>query len=350
MSYSALSKLGEFLSRQSTFQFIFSFEDIETIMGEKLPLNARKAHWWSNIQKSKRAQMWLSAGYMTIHTQKNLHQTVPCIEFIKINEKEKELLQKENSILHRVAYFLKENDVIVIISFLIMVITTVITINQAMTGFDNVTPQKPEISLTYDEQMRSIYAEIKLDLKHRNQQSAANEIINLVERGNTEYRSRNYELAGRLFEKAVEIGGSGIDFSLYFDKCIKNHYTAKINLAYMLRRNEYHSYAYEVENLLVDAINSNDAAAYINYALLLTEKNEWEQADLMISKVGQAVDLSEAVNFWESLMSKEYPEGYLVMGWLLRYKLIQRDSMTFIELFDIARESYDLPDWIYERA
>lgn len=61
-----LDKLTEYLKEQSKDTIMLSFAEIEEILGEELPVKAKKEQrWWWNIKDSKKAQAWMNCGYYT---------------------------------------------------------------------------------------------------------------------------------------------------------------------------------------------------------------------------------------------------------------------------------------------
>ena len=56
--------LGEFLRQQSNDRVPMTFDDVERIIGEKLPRSASDhREWWANDSTHVNAQVWLTAGF-----------------------------------------------------------------------------------------------------------------------------------------------------------------------------------------------------------------------------------------------------------------------------------------------
>ena len=59
-----LHKLSDFLQAEGQNQITLTFSQIEVIIGEKLPLDAKnKSSWWYNKKNSKRASTWMTHSY-----------------------------------------------------------------------------------------------------------------------------------------------------------------------------------------------------------------------------------------------------------------------------------------------
>lgn len=63
---SKYQRLLEYLQRSDRSEVSFTFGEIETLLGEKLPASARKNRgWWSNRSKGAlQATSWMQAGYL----------------------------------------------------------------------------------------------------------------------------------------------------------------------------------------------------------------------------------------------------------------------------------------------
>lgn len=61
-----LYKLGLYLQQSKKDQEYLTFDEIEKIIRTTLPDKAKTPHWWHNISRRKRAQIWLSHGFRTI--------------------------------------------------------------------------------------------------------------------------------------------------------------------------------------------------------------------------------------------------------------------------------------------
>lgn len=87
-------------------------------------------------------------------------------------------------------------------------------------------------------------------------------VKNLINTGITRYNNEEFSYAGALFEQAIKEGDEGV--------------TARNNLSFMIRRHEYVSKDYELDDLLEQCRESGGAFALINYAMYLVSLNEWE--------------------------------------------------------------------------
>lgn len=58
-------RLAAFLAGQSgeTERIVLTLPDIEEIVGESLPPNARFPSWWRNDQRKMHSRAWLTAGW-----------------------------------------------------------------------------------------------------------------------------------------------------------------------------------------------------------------------------------------------------------------------------------------------
>ena len=66
MKSTDLSKLSIYLQNSKKTSVTLSFEQIENIIGAKLPDTARKQQWWRNAKDRSQAKCWLSVGFKTI--------------------------------------------------------------------------------------------------------------------------------------------------------------------------------------------------------------------------------------------------------------------------------------------
>ena len=159
----------------------------------------------------------------------------------------------------------------------------------------------------------------------------------LINTGIRLYNSGDFYAAGFYFERAIKEGDEGV--------------TAKNNLAFMIRRDEYISETYSFLDLLQPGIDINDTFANINMTLYYAKMGQWEIADSYIQSISQsAKDIEEAKNWWNSLSLENEPEGFLVLVFLARYKLVENsfDTVTYLEKIS---NSYDaVPSWIFEPA
>ena len=87
-------------------------------------------------------------------------------------------------------------------------------------------------------------------------------VKNLINSGITYYNRGDFSSAGALFEQAIKEGDEGV--------------TAKNNLSFMIRRQEYISENYKLYDLLEQCKESGGAFAIINYAMYLVSIDKWE--------------------------------------------------------------------------
>ena len=151
------------------------------------------------------------------------------------------------------------------------------------------------------------------------------------------YGTKDFFAAGYYYEKALSFNA--------------HDSTAKNNLAYMIRRGEYVSCHYTIRELLDEAKADGNPYAYVNEALLLAAKNQWEEADQTIKilcekKVGRFF-MDEIIKTWTRLSYQNDVEGDLVLGWLMRYSVYTDNQYTQSDYMERAVEKYPmLPEWI----
>ena len=67
MNNDNLQKLTDYLKKTKEERVILSLKDIESITGEKLPVEAKnESNWWNNSNTNANAHFWTEAGYRTI--------------------------------------------------------------------------------------------------------------------------------------------------------------------------------------------------------------------------------------------------------------------------------------------
>lgn len=99
-----LEKLSEYLKASDKSMVVLTFSEIERILGNELPVEAKQiAKWWWNVKDSKKAKSWLDYGYETFD-QKNISAR-GSVCFRRIEKKP--TFQKGFS---RVWYFLTDKD------------------------------------------------------------------------------------------------------------------------------------------------------------------------------------------------------------------------------------------------
>lgn len=100
-----LNKLSVFLNENDKNVIELTFEEIEEILGYRLPPKAKKGgKWWWNIKDSKKAQTWINNGYYTFDCKNIPIKGSVC--FRKNN------LEKTEEIkgIKRIWYFLTDKD------------------------------------------------------------------------------------------------------------------------------------------------------------------------------------------------------------------------------------------------
>src|SRR5215831_9434101 len=74
---SKYAPLGDFLRRQRSKMVPMTFEEIERIIGAKLPNSQRYPAWWSNNPwNNVMTQVWLDAGFETEQVDVQGHKVV----------------------------------------------------------------------------------------------------------------------------------------------------------------------------------------------------------------------------------------------------------------------------------
>jgi len=76
-------ELENYLKNLKVNEISLPFQEIEKIIGEKLPLSANKySQWWENDKKHVQAKAWLNVGYKTVNSSVAIANSR--IDFIKI--------------------------------------------------------------------------------------------------------------------------------------------------------------------------------------------------------------------------------------------------------------------------
>ena len=79
MNTKALNKLTDFLNNSTDQRVSLSFEEIEMIIAEDLPKEAKsEPSWWYNKKNNQYAHFWMDAGYRTIDCKKNISEGSIC--------------------------------------------------------------------------------------------------------------------------------------------------------------------------------------------------------------------------------------------------------------------------------
>ena len=92
MKSTDLSKLSIYLQNCKKTSVTLSFEQIEDIIGAKLPDTARKQQWWRNAKDRSQANCWLSVGFKTID-QKYI-EARGNVSFVKAEDGKIQIVQK----------------------------------------------------------------------------------------------------------------------------------------------------------------------------------------------------------------------------------------------------------------
>lgn len=160
-------------------------------------------------------------------------------------------------------------------------------------------------------------------------------VKNLINTGITRYNNGDFSGAGALFEQAIKEGDEGV--------------TAKNNLSFMIRRDEYISESYELDDLLEKCREGEGAFSLINYALYLVSVHEWENADSQFKRLRYSdPEIEESINWWKRLYDQGDYEGSLVLGWLIKYGFYEDDKKAVSDYFEDAKKYYeDMPNFLY---
>lgn len=160
-------------------------------------------------------------------------------------------------------------------------------------------------------------------------------IKNVINTGIRRYNNGEFSYAGALFEQAIKEGDDGV--------------TARNNLSFMIRRHEYESRYYELDDLLDQCMENGGAFASINYAMYLVSIGEWDQADLQFEIIEpSAPEIQECISWWEKLYNRGDCEGGLVLGWLLKYGFYEDKGKSSSDYFGDVKQYYEgMPDYLY---
>lgn len=163
-------------------------------------------------------------------------------------------------------------------------------------------------------------------------------VKNLINSGITYYNRGDFSSAGALFEQAIKEGDEGV--------------TAKNNLSFMIRRQEYISENYKLYDLLEQCKESGGAFAIINYAMYLVSIDKWEEADSQFRMLKYSdPELKECINWWKKLYSQGDCEGSLVLGWMLKYGFYEDEKRLVSDYFLDAKKNYqNMPDFLYSES
>lgn len=163
-------------------------------------------------------------------------------------------------------------------------------------------------------------------------------VKNLINTGITRYNNGDFSYAGALFEQAIKEGDEGV--------------TAKNNLAYMMRRQEYVTDNYDLHDLLEQCNESGGAFALINHAMYLVSIDEWGEADKQFRKIKYSdPEVEECISWWERLYNQGDCEGSLVLGWMLKYGFYKDEDRLVSDYFWDAKKYYEnMPNFLYSSA
>lgn len=163
-------------------------------------------------------------------------------------------------------------------------------------------------------------------------------VKNLINTGITRYNNGDFSYAGALFEQAIKEGDEGV--------------SARNNLSFMIRRHEYVSKSFELDDLLEQCRESGGAFSLINYAMYLVSINEWGDADSQFKRIRYSdPEIEESINWWKRLYDQGDCEGSLVLGWLLKYGFYEDDKRLVSDYFWDAKKYYeDMPNFLYSAA
>lgn len=124
------------------------------------------------------------------------------------------------------------------------------------------------------------------------------------------------------------------------------------DLVYMLRRDEIKGNinVTNIEVLLKQGLKFKQHEDMINYALCYAygfqRKKDWVKADNIISTINKVYSV---VSWWHGLALEGDGEGDLVIGWLVRHKLIKDpDGFSITQRMNNAKKAgWDIPNWMY---
>lgn len=138
--------------------------------------------------------------------------------------------------------------------------------------------------------------------------------------------------AGRLFQEAM----------------LQGRRSARINLAYLVRRGEVEPSLYpSLDELLTEPLGSPFAT--INQALRLADGTQcdidWKKADALMASL-RGVD--SALSWWRGRALCGEAEGHLVTAWLVRHRLaLDPDHRSVTDRLNRAREAgWNIPNWM----
>ena len=150
------------------------------------------------------------------------------------------------------------------------------------------------------------------------------------------YENNSIELAVHYFLGSFMLGNSA----------------AGNNLAYMLRHDEIPNEINipSISQLLKKGLEIRDPFALVNYALCIVKgfqfDVDWEKADKLISEIQYTDGI---VEWWNTLASQNDSEGHLVIGWLVRHRLINDpDGLNISQRLSFVKDKcWDLPSWLF---
>jgi hypothetical protein len=156
--------------------------------------------------------------------------------------------------------------------------------------------------------------------------------------------------------KAYAAGNIGSASALFLSGYQLGDTNAGIDLAYMIRRLEVPSDTQLpcMIDLLAQGITEKSVVALVNYALCLASgcqcARNWESADQTIASITELEDIRSAVDWWQARAIQQDPEGHLVLGLLVRHRLIaDPEGWTVALRFQAARNGgWDVPDWMFQ--
>ncbi|MBP1467704.1 SEL1-like repeat protein [Candidatus Chloroploca sp. M-50] len=135
-----------------------------------------------------------------------------------------------------------------------------------------------------------------------------------------------------------------------------NHHEAAVSLVFMARRGEL-APGFKLPptpSLLERTLRHMDAVAVVNEILCIAKgydyPKDWNKADRRMEElVKSGKPLFEAIYWWHDILAKRGdPEGYLIVGWLMRYGVINvpNESALSITMGLAITGGWDVPDWL----
>lgn len=164
----------------------------------------------------------------------------------------------------------------------------------------------------------------------------------LLELGMSAYKSKNFEIAEKIFMILSDSGDSN----------------GKNNYAYMIRRNETveksDALLIKAIRLLKDGVVEKESFSFVNLALLLAIRcgsdSDWKLSDELMKKMSDD-NVFGVQRWWEDVGNVGETEGLLVHFFLLRHNKIPKSVFGDIEQLSkkLSEEIEGFPEWLIVR-